>query len=58
LAQQLLDQYKTRLEEVALVPSMGGAFEVTVDGESVYSKLETGRFPSESAVIADVGKKL
>ena len=58
MAQQLLDQYKTRLEEVALVPSMGGAFEVTVDGESVYSKLETGRFPSESAVIADVGKKL
>jgi len=58
LAQQLLDQYKTRLDQVALIPSMGGAFEVTVDGESVYSKLETGRFPSEAAVIADIGKKL
>ena len=58
MAQQLLDQYKTRLDQVALIPSMGGAFEVTVDGESVYSKLETGRFPSEAAVIADIGKKL
>ena len=25
--------------------SKGGAFEVTVDGKRVYSKLETGRFP-------------
>jgi predicted Rdx family selenoprotein len=55
LAQQLLDQYKTRLDQVALIPAMGGAF---VDGESIYSKLETGRFPSEATVIADIGKKL
>jgi selenoprotein W-related protein len=58
LAQQLLDQYKTRLDQVALIPAMGGAFEITVDGESIYSKLETGRFPSEATVIADIGKKL
>jgi len=58
LAQQLLDQYKTRLEQVTLIPSSGGAFEVTVNDETVYSKLETGRFPSEAAVIADIGKKL
>ena len=58
MASQLLDQYKNRLEQVSLVPSMGGAFEVTVNGEMVYSKLETGRFPSEAAVITDIGKKL
>ena len=50
--------YKTELGEVALVPSQGGAFEISVDGDSVYSKLETGRFPSESAVVQDVGDKL
>lgn len=37
---------------------MGGAFEVTVNEDTIYSKLETGRFPSESAVISEVGKKL
>lgn len=58
MANQLLDQYKNRLESVSLVPAMGGAFEVSVNDEKVYSKLETGRFPSESAVIMDIGKKL
>jgi selT/selW/selH-like putative selenoprotein len=58
LAHQLLDQYKNRLEQVALIPSMGGAFEIAVNDEAIYSKIETGRFPSESAVIMDVGKKL
>jgi len=37
---------------------MGGAFEVTVNEDTIYSKLETGRFPSESAILGDVGKKL
>jgi selT/selW/selH-like putative selenoprotein len=27
------------------VRSKGGAFEVTVDGRAVFSKLEEGRFP-------------
>ncbi|KAA0547813.1 SelT/SelW/SelH family protein [Bacillus sp. BGMRC 2118] len=34
-----------------LVPSTGGAFEVTVDGEKVFSKLEVGRFPTEDEII-------
>jgi selT/selW/selH-like putative selenoprotein len=28
------------------VKSGGGAFEVTVDGKKVFSKLELGRFPA------------
>jgi len=32
--------------EFDLVKSGGGAFEVSVDGEQVYSKLSTGRFPA------------
>jgi selenoprotein W-related protein len=38
---------------VTLIPSDGGRFEVTVDGELIYSKLATGRHPSESE-IADL----
>jgi len=36
---------------VTLIPSSGGAFEVVVDGQQVYSKLETGSFPDEESFI-------
>jgi hypothetical protein len=31
---------------------------VTVNGELIYSKLETGKFPDEKWVLDAVGKKL
>lgn len=58
MAQKVLDQFKTGLDEVALVPSSGGAFEVLVDGNTVYSKLETGRFPDERAIVREMAGKL
>ena len=58
MAQKVLDQYKAGLSEVALVPSSGGAFEVLVDGTTLYSKLETGRFPDERAIVQEVAGKL
>ncbi|GAB6936369.1 hypothetical protein JCM14720_22900 [Calditerricola yamamurae] len=48
---ELLTGLKGRLETVTLVPSSGGRFEVTVDGQLVYSKLETGRFPEDGEVL-------
>lgn len=35
----------------SLVESQGGAFEVTVDGDLVYSKLETGDFPDDAEIV-------
>jgi selT/selW/selH-like putative selenoprotein len=32
----------------------GGAFEVLVDGELVFSKLATGRFPARGELVAAV----
>jgi selT/selW/selH-like putative selenoprotein len=32
--------------DVDLVESGGGAFEVSIDGRRVFSKLEKGRFPA------------
>lgn len=34
-----------------LIPASGGVFEVTVNGEKIYSKDETGMFPSSEAII-------
>ena len=38
-------------------PSSGGCFELKVDGDLVYSKLQTGKFPDEKAIIAEIGKR-
>ncbi|MBD3182507.1 SelT/SelW/SelH family protein [Candidatus Poribacteria bacterium] len=46
----LKDEYGDKLEDVNLVPSSGGAFEISVDGKLVYSKLKTGRFPNVDEV--------
>jgi selenoprotein W-related protein len=58
LATKILDRFKTKLSEVALVPSSGGAFVIAAGGEVVYSKLKTGTFPSENAVLSDLESKV
>lgn len=37
--------------EAELVRSQGGAFEITFDGEQIYSKLQTGVFPDQREVL-------
>jgi selenoprotein W-related protein len=56
LAGKLLSTYKQQIGKLELQPSVGGCFELTVDGKLVYSKLETGEFPDEQALVAQVGK--
>jgi selenoprotein W-related protein len=48
---ELLQTFEADLKSVALIPSDGGRFEITVDGALIYSKLETGRHvePGEGA---------
>lgn len=36
------------------MPAGGGCFEVSVDDERIYSKLETGEFPEPEAILDDV----
>jgi len=54
----LLGRFEEYIEEIALKPSDGGRFEVTVDGELVYSKHMTGRFPEEDELVRLVGERL
>jgi len=37
-----------------LVPSGGGAFEVSVNGKKIYSKLQTGQFPEADALLKQI----
>jgi selenoprotein W-related protein len=58
LTAKLLPRYKQAISRYVLIPSKGGCFELTVNGKRLYSKLETGEFPDEEALIAKVGKAL
>ncbi len=37
--------------EVLIKPSTGGAYEITVDGKKIFSKLELKRFPKDGEII-------
>ena len=41
-----------------LIPAGGGAFELSVNGELLYSKLKSGQFPDEQDMLEAVGKRL
>ena len=56
MAARLLTNLKRRIAVFELEPSTGGCFELTLDGQLIYSKLQTGEFPSEDAILARVAK--
>jgi selenoprotein W-related protein len=40
---ELVKEFEYKIESIALIPSDGGKFELTVNGDLVYSKLRTNR---------------
>lgn len=58
MASRILTQFKQRLNSLELEPSDGGCFEVSTDGELIYSKLQTGQFPDEDEVVSAVQERL
>jgi len=49
---------KQDISSLTLVPMGGGVFEVTVNGEKIYSKKQTGKFPDPAAIVKTVRAKL
>ena len=58
MTERILTEYKQKIDSLELIPSSGGAFELSVDGKLIYSKLETGEFPDEAEMVAQVGASL
>jgi len=56
LAQELLKEYEHVIESVTVIPSDGGRFEVSVNGELVYSKLQTKRHAEAGEVLSLISK--
>jgi selenoprotein W-related protein len=56
LTDELLKNYEHVIEAITLVPSEGGRFEVTVNGQLLYSKLATHRHAEPGEVLGLVKK--
>jgi selenoprotein W-related protein len=57
MAADLLSRFKRDIEEMTLVPSDGGRFEIFVDDDQIYSKLETGRFPESREIVKAIEER-
>ena len=51
LADQILKKLKTQVQSLEIIPSMGGVFEVSLNGDLIFSKKESGRFPETSEIM-------
>jgi len=58
LTAKLLPRFKQSISRYTMIPSKGGCFELTVGGRLLYSKLATGKFPDENALVLAVGRAL
>jgi selenoprotein W-related protein len=54
--EELLKHYEHLIEEIRMIPSDGGKFEVTVNGQLIYSKLSTHRHAEPGEILGLVRK--
>ena len=58
MTSKLLTTYKQQIKDLTLIPTGGGAFELSINGDLIYSKLKTGKFPDEQWAVDAVGARL
>ncbi len=51
MAQKILERYADRVKEFTLIPSGGGVYEFTIDGQLLFSKKSLGRFPEDEEIL-------
>ena len=51
MTEKILAELKRDVKNLKLIPSKGGCFEVWVNADLIYSKLDTGEFPDEDQVL-------
>ena len=58
MADHLVRQFKQNIDELTLLPSDGGRFEIKVNDEMIYSKLSTGQFPDNLTIEQEVRQRM
>lgn len=58
LTRSILSEQKDNISEVTLLPSSGGVFEVTFNGELIFSKKSLDRYPEKNEIEEIIKSKL
>jgi selenoprotein W-related protein len=53
-----MDAFGERFSTLKLIPGDNGCFEVTLNGDLIYSKLQTGDFPENKQVLEQLKHRL
>ena len=56
MATELINRYSDQIGDISLHAGTGGAFEVSVNGEQIYSKLQTKRYPEMGDILEPLAK--
>ena len=51
MAAELLDEFEPEIESLAIIPSDGGRFEISVNDDLLYSKLQTHRHVEPGEIV-------
>jgi selenoprotein W-related protein len=58
LSEAIMDAFGDRFSALKLIPGDGGCFEVTLNGELLYSKLQTGDFPENKQILDELKRRM
>lgn len=58
MATEIINRFPDQIGDIALHAGSGGAFEVSVNGEQIYSKLQTKRYPELSDILEPLGARI
>ena len=58
MALEILQQQNKDIAQLSLVPSGGGAFEISINGEKIHSKLQSGEFPDLKVIQSAVQQSI
>jgi selenoprotein W-related protein len=58
LSEAIMDAFGEKFSALKLIPGEDGCFEVTLNGDLIYSKLQTGDFPENTQVIEQLKRRL
>jgi selenoprotein W-related protein len=53
-----MDAFGDRFSALKLIPGDGGCFEVTLNGELLYSKLQAGDFPENKQILDELKRRM
>lgn len=58
MATELISRFPGQIEDLTLRAGYGGAFEVSVDGQEIFSKLQSKRYPELNEIVEPIKQRL